>query len=253
MKTNTELFADYIEKHPSKLGELRLKQLMELDDLCLKCLKGDTMLCNGYRLQGNAHGDVDLNACHRLEENFELQDWQRRAIASGIGKKKIRAIQETETEHYPFDVTYSNGGFCRQNNGKQIYYPNTGRFRYCAETTSVVKQHLLNFVDSGLDCRYLFTLQLYQDPKLLENEILFSDTNLLAAMHEYVNKPEWLHVEALDYQGNPRIRQTMLKCLRLRLDDMRMTTVSYTSLEAKNDLEDNVYKEISTWNQLATL
>lgn len=243
--TNTEKYATWVEGNPSKIAELRLKQLMELDELCMRCNMGDTMLCSGYRLDGTIDGRVELSQCHKLEENQEQEDWIRRATESNIGKKKITSIQQLgTTPHYPIDVEQTATGFRMVGSSN---YPETARFPYSTATTDCVKQHMLNFVDCGFQPRYVFTIQLYRDEEILDNDVLFVDYKLLEVMHRMIVEPDWVHIDAVDYQGSARIRQTMLKCLRLRLDELKMTTVSYTSLEPKTDLEDDIYGEISKW------
>jgi hypothetical protein len=202
-------------------------------------------------LTGSSNGSVDLEACHKLEENQDQEDWRRRAIQSNIGKKKISAIQALDTSpYYPLDVERTATGFKIAGGSR---YPETARFAYSSSTTDCVKQHMLNFVDCGFNPRYLFTIQLYQDETVLDNDVLFTDYKLLDALYKMVVEPDWVHIDAVDYQGNARIRQTMLKCLRVRLDEMKMTTVSYTSLEPKTDLEDDLYGEISKWQVRKTL
>lgn len=224
------------------LEKIRVRQLRELDSLCGRCFDHDEMLCEGSRLcaVGNF---IQLVQCSKLTEGKEQRNWFDRATYANLGKTKINSLVDNPTSRTEANISLVDGKF----NVNDWQMPTFSRLPYCIESTDKIKQYMLAFVDSGYRPKYTFTIQLYALPQLNDPDIIFSDHKLLNAMMDIICQPDWLHIDAIDYIGNARIRQTMLKCLRLRLDESRTTTVSYTTLEAKNDLESDIYEEIASW------
>lgn len=241
---STEEYRKLVEQRGNPLEKIRVRQLEELDALCNKCVNFDEMLCEGSRLcaVGNY---IQLVQCNKLADGRERKDWLNRATYANLGKKKINFLVDNPTFRTDANIFVNAGKFYV--NDKEL--PEMCQLQYCIETTNKVKEYMLAFVHEGYKPKYLFTIQLYAMPELNDPDIIFSDYKLLNAMSEMICQPDWLHIDAIDYIGNARIRQTMLKCLRLRLDENKYTSVSYTTLEPKSDLEADIYEEITTWKQ----
>ena len=233
----------------SAVNLAHLNVLTEADALCTECVKGTSMLCDGSRICFNVASkltpEFELEQCWKLSDMLSKENWRNRMKQANLGDAKVRDILDNPTFRSTAYVSKEDGVFYVDG----VPMESLSYGEYSRDFTNQIKEYVVGFVEHGFSPKYVFTVQLYKSERLSSTHVYLNEDKLLDAMAQEIYDPEWLILDGLDTQGNPKIRKALLKCLRWRLDEMRPTTVSLSkTVEAITDEEDDIYGEITQWN-----